>query len=90
MYPWKPWRDKNDWSQMPYAQWFVDHFQTADLLAPPLHPEVFGLIGSEFYNRMDPAVEEVMLGTMKPAEALQRAQDELQPILDKAVKQYGG
>ena len=90
--PWKPWRDKQDWNapgMKPFTEWFLNTITDADYAGPEYDPELLGLLSSEPQRRYQSAVEAVFTGELEPEEALVRLDDELQPMLDEAIRLYG-
>ena len=72
----------------PFTAWFINTLTDADYAGPELDPEVLGMLSSEPQRRYQSAVEAVFTGELEPAEALQRLDEELQPMLDEAIRLY--
>ena len=89
--PYIPWRDKQDWKsadKLPFTDWFLNTLTDADYSGPEEYPELAGLLGMEMETRARSAQEAVLAGQLKPEDALDRMDKEIQPLLDQALKQY--
>ena len=91
MAPWLPWRAKQDWNapdKLPFAAWCIKSMEEGDYAGPEDYPELIGMIGTEADLRIQSAEQAIWTGQLKPAEALQRLDAEIQPLIDQAIKQY--
>jgi multiple sugar transport system substrate-binding protein len=89
--PWLPWRARQDWDapdKLPFTGWFIRTLQEADYAGPEDYPDLVGMLGREPELRIRSAEEAIWAGQLSPAEALQRLDRELQPLIDQAIKQY--
>jgi hypothetical protein len=89
--PYIPWRSKQDWTaadKLPYTDWFLNTLKDADYSGPEEYPELAGMLGTEMETRARSAYDAVLAGQLKPVEALDRMDKEIQPLLDQAIKQY--
>ncbi len=89
--PWLPWRSKQKWDapdKLPFTAWFLNTLQEADYSGPEDYPDLIGMIGVEAQTRIQSAEQAIWTGQLKPAEALQRLDAEIQPLVDQAIKQY--
>jgi len=89
--PYIPWRAKQDWTaadKLPFTSWFINTLNDADYSGPEEYPELAGMLGQEMQNRAGSAYEATLAGQLTPSEMLDRLDEEIQPLLDQAIKQY--
>lgn len=89
--PYIPWREKQDWTgeeMLPFTDWFLNTLNDADYSGPEEYPDLAGMLGMEMETRANSAYEATLAGQLTPAEMLDRMDQEIQPLLDQAIKQY--
>ena len=72
----------------PFTQWFIDTIENADDASPEAPPELMGLLGREYRDRLQSAVQAVLIGELTAAESLKVLDEELQQLIDRALEQY--
>jgi len=90
-YPWKPWRDKMDFSGFSgddQFRWLIDTVKpgVADKNEPYWPLDICAYIAQDAGSRENNTFEAVMIGELGVEEGLQRLEDELNTALDQAIR----